>query len=87
MSKYWKLVGAVLAVAILAGVMVAAMPNAPKAKAVDAINYTELGSDTLTNNIDGNADTANSLAVVGDNCAAGSYPLGWIHLAMPKTAQ
>ena len=76
MRKYWKLVGAILVVAVLAGVMVAAMPNAPKPKEVDAINYTELGSDTPTNDIDGNAGTANALAADGMNCAAGSYPLG-----------
>ena len=42
----------------------------------DAVGFTESGSNTLTNDISGNAATATALAANGGNCAAGSFPLG-----------
>ena len=46
------------------------MPKPPKPKEVDAINYTESGSDTLTNDIDG---TAIALALDPKDCSAGEF--------------
>ena len=77
-SKYVILLS-VVSIVVLMGMVIAAVPNAPKPpkpKEVDAINYTESGSDTLTNDIDGNAATAAALLGDGGNCEAGNYPLG-----------
>lgn len=38
--------------------------------------YTENGSNTLSNDVSGNAGTATSLSANGANCSAGSAPLG-----------
>ena len=43
---------------------------------IDASGYTEGASNTLSNDISGNSATATALAANGDNCPAGSYPLG-----------
>lgn len=43
---------------------------------VNASGFTESGSDTLSNDISGNAATSTALAANGANCAAGNYPLG-----------
>ena len=48
MRKYWKLVGAVLAVAGLAGVLVGAAPNAPKFKDKGSVIGGETGTNLLT---------------------------------------
>jgi len=50
--------------------------NAYFKETIDAAEFTESGSTTLTNSINGNAATATALAANPTNCAAGSYPLG-----------
>lgn len=46
------------------------------ASGLDADGYTEAGSNTLSNDISGNAGTSTALAANGANCSAGNYPLG-----------
>jgi len=80
--KYLGISLSVVTIVIVIGTLVAAIPNAPKPRELDATNYTESGSDTLTNNVDGNAATAtlavkaSALAANPTDCAPGSYPLG-----------